>query len=81
MRVDDWECVRPEFLLTREQDPNRATSKTAPDETLQPKEPLCIGTKDQRTKCPAKSNTKEADPINLTVTHYLLPLSLVTESI
>ena len=70
-----------QFLLAREHDPNRAASKTTPDETLQPKEPLCISAKDQRTKCPAKSNAKEADPINLTVTHYLLPLSLVTESI
>ena len=75
MRVGDWECVLPEFLLACEHDPNRSASKSAPDKTLGPPEPLCFSTKDQRTKCPAKSQAKQADPKNLASTHIhtLLP--------
>lgn len=57
-------------LLTREHDPNRAACKSAPDKTLGPPEPRCLSAKDQRTKCPAKSQAKHADPNNLTSTHY-----------
>ena len=46
MRVDDWECVRLEFLLACEHDPNRAAEKSAPDKTLGPPKPLCFSTKE-----------------------------------
>jgi len=69
MRVDDWECVIPEFLLACEHDPNRSACKSAPDKTLGPPEPFCFSAKDQRAKRPAKSQAKQADPKNLASTH------------
>ena len=74
MRVGDWECVIPEFLLACEHDPNRSASKSAPDKTLGPPEPFCFSTEDQRAKCPSKSHAKNADSKNLTSTHYSPPL-------
>jgi hypothetical protein len=62
-------------LLTREHDSNHSAGKATPDETLDVPEPLCFSAKNQRTKCPAKSQAKHADSNNLTSAHFdiLLP--------
>jgi hypothetical protein len=61
-------------LLTREHDSNHSAGKATPDETLDVPEPLCFSAKNQRAKCPAKSQAKHADPNNLASAHFYILL-------